>query len=68
MKRIFEVTTPIKALYLVSGCYPIKYQIKARRVMYLHYLLNRNPTELISKIDWYCSQGLKRAGTRLLGY
>ena len=41
MRRIFEapVTTPIKLLYLESGCYPLRFYIKIRRVMYLHYLL-----------------------------
>ena len=52
MKRIFEapVTTPIKLLYLESGCYPLRFHIKARRVMYLHYLVNRDQNELVSKI------------------
>ena len=52
MRRIFEapISTPIKLLYLESGCYPIKFHIKARRIMYLHYLLNRDKNELVSKI------------------
>ena len=54
LKRIFEapVTTPTKLLYLESGCYPLKFHIKARKVMYLHYLLNRNENELISRVFW----------------
>jgi len=66
MQRIFEAptTTPIKLLYLESGCYPLRFYIKARRVMYLYYLLNRKENELVLKIlkaqisdptnnDWY---------------
>ena len=51
MKRIFEAptTTPIKALYLESGSYPLRFHIKTRRVMFLHYLLNRGSNEIINK-------------------
>ena len=54
MKRIFEapVTTPIKTLYLESGSYPLRFHIKTRRVMFLHYLLNRGSNEMINKILW----------------
>ena len=66
LRRIFEapISTPTKLIYLESGTYPIRFHIKARRLMYLHYLLNRNKNELVSKIlytqindktknDWY---------------
>ena len=54
LKRVFEApaTTSIKSLYLESGCYPIRFHIKARCIMFLYYLLNRNEDELISKIFW----------------
>ena len=54
LKRIFEspISTPIKLLYLESGSYPLRFHIKIRRVMYLHYLLNRDDEELISKVLW----------------
>ena len=39
-----------KCLYLESGCTPIKFLLKAKRIMFLYYLLNRNKNELISKV------------------
>ena len=52
LKRIFEAptTTSSKSLYLESGCMPIRFLIKARRIMFLHYLLNRNENELVLKV------------------
>ena len=52
LKRIFEApcTTSIKSLYLESGCIPIRFLVKARRLMFLHYLLNRDENELIFKV------------------
>ena len=41
--------TPIEALFLESGCIPIKYILKMRRVMYLHHILRRPNNELIKK-------------------
>ena len=56
--------TPIEFLYLEMGCIPLKYIIKSRRIMYFHYLLNRNEDDMIFKFlnaqmknpkknDWY---------------
>ena len=42
--------TPRAALYLETGCIPIRYIIKKRRLMYLHHILHRNPNELIYKV------------------
>ena len=66
IKLIFEApsTTPTKLLYLESGCIPIRFLIKAKRLMFLHYLLNRDENEMIAKVlnaqkeepiknDWY---------------
>ena len=66
LKRIFEApsSTSTKSLYLESGSIPIRFLIKAKRLMFLHYLLNRGDTELISQVlyaqkeqpiknDWY---------------
>ena len=52
LKRIFEApsSTSIKSLYLESGSIPIRYLIKAKRLMFLHYLLNREDKELISQV------------------
>ena len=41
--------TPIESLYLELGILPLKYIIKCRRIMYLHYILTRDKNELLSK-------------------
>ena len=42
--------TPKESLYLETGCVPIKYLIKQRRLMYLKHILSRNRKELISRV------------------
>ena len=49
--------TPKETLYLESGCIPIEYIIKSRRLMYLHHILRRPNEELIKK--FYEAQKLK---------
>ena len=44
------VSTPIPALYLELGVVPIRFKIQARRLMYLHYILNRKDDELLLKV------------------
>ena len=41
--------TPIEALYLELGCLPLRYIVMARRLNYLHYLLNLKDDELLHK-------------------
>ena len=41
--------TPLEALYLELGCLPLRYIIKARRLNYLHYLVNLKDDELLAK-------------------
>ena len=41
--------TPKEALFLETGCVPIKYILKMRRLMYLHHILKRPHDELIRK-------------------
>ena len=41
--------TPKEALYLETGCVPIKFILKMRRLMYLHHILSRPQEELIRK-------------------
>ena len=41
--------TPKEALYLETGCIPIKYLLKMRRIMYLHHIVRRPEKELIRK-------------------
>ena len=43
LRRLFQVpvSTPIASLYLETGCVPIRFIIKSRRIMYLHHILTR---------------------------
>ena len=54
IRRIFQVptSTPIAFLYLETGCIPIRYVIKMRRVMYLHHILTRREDALITRAFW----------------
>ena len=54
MRRILDVpiSTSKPALYLELGCIPIRYIIKARRLLFLQYILKRNKNETISKVFW----------------
>ena len=49
IKRIFSVpnSTPTSALYLESGCMTVGTIIKARRLNYLHYLVNTPEKEML---------------------
>ena len=38
------------ALYLESGCVPLRYILKKRRILYLHHLITRDKNELIRKV------------------
>ena len=51
LRKIMNVPSscPIEALYLELGCIPLRYIIKSRRVNYLHHLVTRKETEMISK-------------------
>lgn len=51
LRRILEApaSCPTSLLYLDLGCTPIIHIIKCRRIMFLHYLLTRNPEDLIYK-------------------
>ena len=51
LRRILETpsSTPNVSLYLEMGCLPIRYVIKTRRMMFLHYILNQKETSLIHK-------------------
>ena len=59
MRRLFRVpnSCPSEAFYLETGCIPISYKIKARRIQYLHHLATRKENELLSKVfhaQWQC--------------
>ena len=42
--------TPLEALYLETGCLPIRFILKSRRLMYLHNILQKSDNEMIKKI------------------
>ena len=44
------ISTPSESMYLELGIVRIGTIIKAKRIIFLHYLLNRNETEMISQI------------------
>ena len=51
LKKIFETpkSTPNVSVYLELGCIPIRFIIKNRRLMFLHYLLQQDADSLLSK-------------------
>ena len=42
-------STPKVSLYLEMGCVPIRFIIKNRRLMFLHYILPQNESSLLFK-------------------
>jgi hypothetical protein len=51
LRQIFQVASscPVEALYLELGCIPLGIIIKGRRIKYLHHLVSRDETEMLSK-------------------
>merc|ERR1711973_122433 len=49
LRRLLDapISTPCEALYLELGVVPISMILKGRRLMYLHYLLNLEETEML---------------------
>ena len=54
LRRIFHVpnSVPISFLYLETGCIPLEYTIKTRRIMFLHHILTRKDDALIARAFW----------------
>ena len=50
-------STSKEALYLETGCIPIRYILMKRRLMYYHHIIKRPSNELINK--FYKAQKLK---------
>ena len=52
LKRILEVpeSTPNVSLYLEFGIVPVRFLIQAKRILFLHYLLNRPKEEMMKKV------------------
>ena len=42
--------TPIETLYLETGCVPIRFILKSRRLNFLHYILSDKEDSLLSKV------------------
>ena len=49
LRQVFRVPSscPVEALYLESGCVPLRYVIKNRKINYLHHLVTRSEREMI---------------------
>ncbi len=43
------ISTPTASLYLETGCIPIRYTMKMKRVLYLHHILTREDDALIKR-------------------
>ena len=54
LRRVFQVptSTPIAFLYLETGCIPIRYVMKMKRIMFLHHILTRKEDALITQVFW----------------
>ena len=50
LRRVLRVpiSTPTEAMYLELGIVPIEFVLMGRRVMFLHYILNLDETEMLS--------------------
>ena len=46
------ISTPKPGLYLDSGCVPLHYIIKGKRIMFLHHILTRDDDALINRVFW----------------
>ena len=54
IRRIFQVpnSVPNSFLYLETGCTPLRYVIKMKRIMFLHYIITRKEDALITRAFW----------------
>ena len=52
LRKLFKtpISTPKPSLYLETGCIPIRYLIKGKRIMYLHHILTREENALIKRV------------------
>ena len=46
------VSSPKSSLYLELGLVPVKFKIKAKRILYLHYILTSDQDETLAKVFW----------------
>ena len=49
LRNVFNVpkSTPKEMFYLEMGCLPLRYLIKKRKILFLHYILNENQNSMI---------------------
>ncbi len=54
LRKIFQVpiSTPTSALYLETGCIPIRYIMRMKRILFLHHILSRVDDALITRAFW----------------
>ena len=54
LKKLFKApfSTPKESYYLELGIIPPSMLVKVRRILYLHYLLNKEPTQMLSMFFW----------------
>ena len=52
MRRIFQapVSTPIESFFIETNVLPLRFVIMARRIMYLHTLLQKPDSELVKSV------------------
>ena len=69
LRNIFcgaHTKTPLETLYLETGCVPIRFILKSRRLNFLHYILSDKEDSLLSNVfraqcdkpvkgDWVCT-------------
>ena len=51
LRRVLNIpkSTPKEMIYLELGCTPLRYIIKKRRILFLHYILNQDPKSMLFK-------------------
>ena len=54
------ISTPKVALYLETGCVPLRYILKGKRIMFLHHILTRDLNSLISRVFWAQVQDVEK--------
>ena len=62
LRRVLNVpiSVPKESLHIETGCLPLKFMVKIRRLMYLWHILSREETELIRRV--YTTQKMSNSG------
>ena len=67
LRNIFgdvHVKTPLEVLYLETGCVPIRYLPKSRRLNFLHYILSDKEDSLLSNIYFEYLKNLQQTHSK----